>query len=130
MQQNSTINAQHANTIIHAGDAELLHMQQETALWEKSRFAGTKATNNEDILSPFLSLRVTSGEGLRHASVSAKAWGFVCRYAPLLRPHRSPRQVGFLAFWGRFAPGGAVAWLASARVGVALAKPPAMPKRA
>ena len=51
----------------------------------------------------------------RHASVSAKA---------------SPRQVGFLAFWGRFAPGGAVAGLASARVGVALAKPPAMPKRA
>ena len=49
----------------------------------------------------------------RHASVSAEA---------------SPRQVSFLAVWGRFAPGGAVAGLASARVGVALAKPPAMPK--
>ena len=35
----------------------------------------------------------------------------------------------FFAFWSRFAPGGAVAGLASARVGVALAKPPAMPKR-
>ena len=39
----------------------------------------------------------------RHASVSAKA---------------SPRQVGFLAFLGRFAPGRAVAGIASARVGV------------
>ena len=34
----------------------------------------------------------------RHASVSAKA---------------SPRQVGFLGFWRRFAPGGAVAELVS-----------------
>ena len=49
----------------------------------------------------------------RHASVSAKA---------------SPSQVGFLAFWGRFASGRAVAGLASARVGVALAKSPAMPR--
>ena len=66
----------------------------------------------------------------RHASFSAKAWGFACRYTPLLRPHRSPRQVGFLAFWSRFAPGGAAAGRACARVGVALAKSPAMPKRA
>ena len=49
----------------------------------------------------------------RHASVSAKA---------------SPSQVGFLAFLGRFTPGGAVAGLASAWEGVALAKSPAMPK--
>lgn len=38
--------------------------------------------------------------------------------------------LGVLVFWKRFAPGRAEAGLVSAWVGVALAKPPAMPKRA
>jgi len=41
----------------------------------------------------------------------------------------TPRQGGFLAFWSRFAPGGAVRGRASAWEGVALAKSPAMSKR-
>lgn len=63
----------------------------------------------------WLHLLKTAYLSRRHAAVSAKA---------------SSRQVGFLDFWRRFAPGGAVAVLASARVGVALVKPPAMTKRA
>lgn len=72
MQLNSTINAQHANTIIHAGDVELLHMQQETALWEKIRFAGAPPTNNEDFCTPFPSLRVTGGDGMGNPFIISK----------------------------------------------------------